>query len=159
MATQWSEREDQIVREHYPTEGPDGCKTTLLSNGYDRTAGAIKERAKYLKVRKLRKSVENSWSDDEIDVLRATFPMGGAEGASKALSEIGCTRTIGAITTRAAMLGVRMTNTKRRMDKGGDKKLLNICLDTKLDHDVIDKLQSQRNRSEYVRNLVRKDIG
>lgn len=163
MANQWSETEDAAVREYYPTKGPRGCRAVLRDLGYDRTEGAIKERAKHLKVKRdmslVRRDVDGAWTDEEISVLRSEFPKGGAERVRTALEGMGYERTAGAISTRAAMLGVKMSNTKRRMERSGDTKLVNICLDTELDSDVIDKLNSQRNRSEYLRNLVRRDIG
>lgn len=163
MANQWTMTEDSAIREFYPSMGPKGCRKLLRELGYDRTDGAVKERAKHLKVKRdmtlVRRDVDGAWTDAEILILKTEFPVGGAEGVKAELARHGFDRTMGAITARASMLGVRMTNTKRRMERGGDQKLVNICLDTELDKDVIEKLSSQRNRSEYIRSLVRKDIG
>lgn len=156
----WTKEEDAIIRQHYPSNGAEETTKELMRMGYVRTYGAVKERAKHLKVRRDRSTMrqDNAWSDEELAVMREVFPHGGPNAVMKALLELGYSRTPGAISTRATMLGLKMRNTKRRMTKGGDKVIRNICLDTELDSDVIDKLDSVRNRSDYVRRLVKKDI-
>jgi len=162
MARQWSETEDAAVREYYPTEGAKGCASTLRTLGYVRTDGAVKERAKNLGVRrdrsKMTRNQEGMWTDEEISILRRHFPKGGASEVVKRLAQDGYERTIGAVTTRANMLGLKVTNTKRRMETAGKAKLVNIVLDTKLDAELIRHLDMQRNRSAYIRGLVEKDI-
>jgi len=157
----WTKEEDAVIRQFYPSNGADGTSKELRSRNYVRTAGAVKERAKHLKVKRDRSLMrpENAWSEEELAVLRETFPHGGPQAVMETLRELGYSRTSGAISTRAAMLGLRMRNTKRRMTKGGDKVIRNICLDTTLDSEVIAKLDSVRNRSQYVRQLVARDIG
>jgi hypothetical protein len=157
----WGEREDQIIRETYPSHGVKGCDSALRAESFARTPGAIKERAKNLGVRRDRSKIphENAWSDAELAVLRSVFPEEGAEGTQVALASIGCSRTTGAINTRATMLGLKMRNTKRRMAKGGRKRLVNFVLDEVLDAELITHLDSKRNRSQYIRELVEKDMG
>lgn len=158
MARQWSETEDAAVREYYPTEGAKGCASTLRTLGYVRTDGAVKERAKNLGVRRDRSTMTRNqkgmWTDEEISILRRHFQKGGASGVVEKLAQDGYERTIGAVTTRANMLGL----TKRRMETAGNAKLVNIVLDTKLDAELIRHLDRQRNRSAYIRGLVEKDI-
>ena len=156
----WTQEEDSLIRKYYPSMGAKGTTEELRSRLYVRTQDAVKTRANYLKVRRDRSKIEhdNAWSEMEIAILRETFPTEGAEGTAKRLSDMGYDRTVGSISSRASMLGVRFENTKRRMQKGGEKVVRNICLDMKLDSDVIKRLDSVRNRSEYVRNLVRKDL-
>ena len=162
MAHRWTKEEDAIIREHYPSVGAKGCVEVLGAIGNGRTAGAVKERAKTLRVKRDMSSVERSndnvWTDDEIAILRDSYPSLGAQGTREALAEIGSDRTAGAITTRAAMLGIRQRNTKRRMERAGETKLVNFCLDTQLDAEIISHLGRQRNRSAYIRGLLERDI-
>lgn len=163
MAFAWTEEEDNIIRETYPDNGARATKLKLASKHYMRTEGAVKERAKNLKVRRdmstMRRQAENKWTDEQLRVLKDAYREGGARLAKTELEKIGCVRTIGAINTRAHMLGIVTPKGERRVDRGGGKKLIrNICLDVNLDKDVIKKLDSVRNRSHYVRELVRRDI-
>lgn len=156
----WSKEEDEVIRQFYPSRGAKGTSNELRSRNYVRTDGAVKERAKNLGVRRNRKLMrpDGTWSDEEIAIVMEMFPKGGPQAVLETLRELGYSRTTGAIATRASMLGLRMRNTKRRMTKGGDKVIRNICLDTTLDRDVIERLDSVRNRSDYIRGLVEKDI-
>ena len=163
MAFAWSREEDEIVRELYPTMGARRTAQALASQHYMRTEGATKERAKNLGIKRdmstMSRMTENAWTDREIEVLRRGYEQGGASGARAALLEMGSDRTIGAINTRAHMLGILTPKGKRRADKGGGEKVIrNICLDKELDGDVIRKLDSVHNRSHYVRELVKRDL-
>ena len=162
MAGAWTEIEDAVIREYYPTKGSKGCEEILRGIGCVRTLGAIKEHAKLLKVKRdkatITRNVEDAWTEPELAILKTYFPKGGTQLVMGELVKNGYHRTSGAIATRAAILGVRVENTKRRMERSGETKLVNICLDTNIDSDVIDKLSRQRNRSEYIRELVRNDI-
>ena len=159
---EWSEQEDNMVRTLYPDLGARGTTAALRAEHFIRTEGAVKVRAKYLNVKRDRSKIhrvqDDMWTPQELDVIRASYPTGGAEMVKKYLDALGYTRTIGAINTRANMMGVKLLKTKRRMTKGGDKVVRNICLDTELDVDVIRKLDSVSNRSQYVRDLVKADI-
>lgn len=164
MAHAWSKEEDEIIRAVYPTMGARATKQALASQHYLRTEGATKERAKNLGVRRdmstMTRRTENAWTERELDVLRAAYAKGGSRLAKRELDRIGCDRTIGAINARAHMLGILTPKGERRADKGGGENVIrNICLDVNLDGDVIEKLDSVRNRSHYVRELVRRDIG
>ena len=156
----WTQEEDSIIRKYYPSKGAKGTTEELRSRLHVRTPDAVKTRANHLKVRRDRSKIEhdNAWTEAEVEIVRSTFPDEGPDGTARKLREMGYDRTEGSVSSRASMLGVRYKNTKRRMAKGGDKVIRNICLDTSLDEDVIRMLDSVRNRSEYVRNLVRKDL-
>lgn len=158
----WSEQEDEMVKALYPDLGARGTTAALRAEHFIRTEGAVKVRAKHLNVKRDRSKIhrvqDDMWTPEELDVIRASYPTGGAEVTKRYLDAMGHNRTIGAINTRAAMMGVKLLNTKRRMTKGGEKVIRNICLDTQLDSDVIEKLDSVRNRSQYVRDLVKADI-
>ncbi len=158
----WSEEEDAMVAALYPDLGAKGTATELKKSHFLRTAAAVKERAKTIGVKRDTKRtprvMDGAWTDEELAIIADEYPVGGSEHVKKVLGKKGYDRTLGAITTRASMLGLRTKNTKRRMVKGGDKVQINLCMDTVLDREVIDKLNSQRNRSEYVRNLIRKDM-
>lgn len=163
MASGWTEREDQIIRDNYPDLGTKVCAALLRSEGYSRTDGAVKERAKNIGVKrdmtKITRTVENAWTKEELSVLKSAYPRGGAELVAKTLADMGYHRTVGAVNTRAAIVGVRRADTVRRMERKGKTRLVNICLDTELDADIIAKIDGQRNRSAYIRELVRGDIG
>ena len=158
----WTEREDDIVRALYPDLGARGTMAAMRSEHFIRTEGAIKERAKHLGVKrdrsKIRRRVETAWTEEELDVIKSSFPLGGASMVKAQLDALGYSRTVGAINTRAAILGLRMKNTKRRMTKGGKKVIVNLCMDEVLDSDIIEVLNGQRNRSQYVRELVKRDM-
>lgn len=159
----WSEIEDSAVREYYPTRGAKGCEKILRELGHVRTADAIKVRAMALGVRRdmstVTRDVDGAWTEPELFILRSVFPTGGAQGVMEKLRESGYERTVGSISTRASILGVKTANSRRRAGlRSGKTKLINICLDTGLDGDVIGHLEKQRNRSEYIRELVRSDM-
>ena len=163
MAHAWSREEDEIVRELYPTMGAKMTAQALASKHYVRTVGATKERAKNLGIKRdmstMRRTVDNAWTEREIEVLRRGYEEGGAAGARRALESIGSSRTIGAINARAHILGILTPKGRRRTDKGGGETVIrNISLDKELDGDIIDKLDSVHNRSHYVRELVRQDL-
>lgn len=155
----WSKREDEIMREVYPARGAKECGVALMEEGYARTYGAIKERAKNLGIKRTKPRVyDSSWTDDEIAIVCECYPSLGAVGVQKVLWKNGYERTVAAITTRANMLHLKTTNTRRRMQKAGDTRILNICLDTELDADVIGHLEGQSNRSRYIRDLIRENL-
>lgn len=156
----WTEAEDDMVRQLYPTLGARGTTEELRKAHCMRTEGAVKERAKTLKVKRDRSlmSHDGAWKDEELAIIAETFPKGGAEAAVSTLRAAGYDRTVGAVSTRASMLGLRKERTKRRMQRSGDTVLMNFCLDSELDEDVIRKLNAQPNRSAYIRKLVENDI-
>lgn len=156
----WSKREDQIIRLVYPKGGVSECDKALRAESYARTPGAIKERAKNLGVRRDRTTIQsdNAWTDNELAIMQAVYPAEGAEETQKALETIGSTRTLGAISTRASMMGLKLSNTKRRMTKGGEKRIVNFVLDEVLDAELIAYLDGKDNRSQYIRELVRRDM-
>lgn len=162
MSSRWSEREDQIIRDNYTAFGTKVCAAMLRQNGFHRTDAAIKEHAKNMGVKRDMKAItrvsDSAWTQEEMDVIRRVFPMGGAIRVQQELAAMGCERTVGAITARAHMLGIRMRNTKRRMTKGGDKRIINLCFDVVLDRELITYLEGKRNRSAYVRELVANDM-
>lgn len=157
----WTDRESAIVMEHYRDEGVEGCVKALRKEGYRRTGSAVKVQARKLGVKRDRTKMnrrvpDNLWEPEETEILKESYPSGGASLTRRRLADAGYDRTIGAINVRASLMGIKSENPKRR--GRGDTKLMNICLDTELDSDVISMLDGQRNRSEYLRNLVRKDI-
>ena len=154
----WTEPEDAIIRDVYPDRGAKATVKALREQHFIRTEGAVKERTRVLGVkrdmRKMTRNAKGKWTQAEIDILRKVYPIEGAKGVRKVLLSMGIDRTIASINVRASMCGVM-----RHRPNGGEKTIRNICLDTKLDVDIIDKLDSVRNRSQYVRELVSKDIG
>lgn len=152
LANRWTPEETEVVRSLYPEGGAEAVRARLAEMGRERTTAAISSRAHAMGVRH---QVSGEWSGPELDVLRELYPTGGASAVRDELRRMGKDRTMGAINTRATMLGVKT----RRMERGGVKVIRNICLDTKLDGDVIERLDSVRNRSQYVRDLVRRDMG
>ena len=156
----WTEEEDDAIRLFYPSRGAEGTVKELKSMNYNRTAGAVKEHAKHLGVRRDRRLMEhdNAWSDEELSVMRREFPLGGAARVKDMLTGMGYDRTIGAINTRASMLGLKKRNKVRRMERGGTKVQINLCMDSVLDNDVIEHLKTKRNRSMYVRDLIARDM-
>lgn len=156
----WTEEENEAIRLFYPSRGAEGTVKELKSMNYNRTAGAVKERAKHLGVRRDRALMDydNAWSDEELSVMRREFPLGGAARVKAMLSGMGYDRTIGAINTRASMLGLKKRNKVRRMERGGRRVQINLCMDSVLDGEVIEHLRTKKNRSMYVRDLIARDM-
>ena len=110
-----------------------------------------------------------AWTKDEDDILRNVYPNESVRGTIEALSKAGHTRTVGAVKMRANLLGVRVNphrklkkqikRSDRRYGSSDKRTLINICLNDELDEDVIRALRSKPNRSQYIRDLVRRDIG
>jgi hypothetical protein len=157
----YTDREVQIIRDNYPDYGAKATMDALKAEGYTRSLDSVRMKAKALGVKRdmsKRVTVENVWGADEIAALEEFYPMGGAQMVRARLADMGYDRTEGAISTRATMLGIKMVNTKRRMTRSGEKRIVNFVLDTKLDREIIERLDSQRNRSDYIRRLVKEDI-
>lgn len=159
----WSEKEDTMIRQLYPSCGARLTTQALRAEHLIRTEGAVKERAKTLGVRRDRSTIKyttegNWWSDTELDVLRSVFPTEGAEGVRRRLAALGHERTEGAITVRASMMGLKRTETKRRKETVGKTKIVNICLDSELDRGIIEHLGTKDNRSRYIRSLIEADM-
>ena len=110
------------------------------------------------------------WSKEEDDILREVYPRSAVGGTIEALEKAGHARTVGAVKMRAKLLGVRVDpnrklkkQLKRKSDRrygpGDRRTIINICLNDELDKDVIRALKSKGNRSQYIRDLVRRDMG
>lgn len=150
----WTTKEDQIIREIYPTLGHDAVAKKLHELGYERTYGAIRMRASYLGVqRSERTPPRDKWTAEEIETIRKYYPIEGATGTAARLRQMGYDRTEGSIRARAAKCEIRQ---KRK--RIGKNKTINFCFDTVMDRELIAYLESKHNRSEYLRNLVRKDM-
>lgn len=156
----WTREEDEAIRVFYPSRGAQGTVRELASMNYARTAGAVKERAKHLGVRRDRRTMkhDNAWSAEELSVIRREFPLGGAVRVASVLREMGHDRTVGAINTRASMLGLKKEHKVRRMEREGSRVQINLCMDSVIDEEVIAFLKGKRNRSMYVRDLIEADM-
>ena len=102
---QWSPEEDEIIKTNYSKDRTD--LTDLIPNKSKR---AIQQRALVLGVK-----VINNWTEEEDNVIKRIYPIGGVNGCIKHLPN----RTKKAIAHRATNLGVIFNN----------KKV--ICLETK----------------------------
>lgn len=153
----YTDREIEIIRDTYPDHGAKATKDALMAEGYDRTIDSVRMKAKDLGVKRdmSKRHMENVWSDEEISVLRNLYPIGGVPMVEERLRELGYDRTSGAISTRAMMLGVK---SDKRRASSGEKLIMNIVLNTELDREIIERLNAQRNRSDYIRRLVMADI-
>lgn len=156
----YTKTEEEVVRAFYPTEGAKGCVARLRELGYVRNSDSVRIKAASLGVRRDRskKFPVDSWSEEEISVLRRHYPQLGVKGTRKALSDAGFDRSYVAVRDKAAELGVNGPHYRKKAKGKGDVKLIHVCLDTNFDADIIDEIESQRNRSEYIRSLVRLDM-
>ena len=157
----YTDREVQIIKDNYPDYGAKATVDALKAEGYVRSLDSVRMKAKSLGVRRdMSKLVRGKdfWNDEELGVLRELYPIGKAPLVRERLLEMGYDRTEGAISTRAAMVGVKYANTTRRMSRKGSRKIVNVVLDNTLDAEIIERLDSQRNRSDYIRRLVKEDI-
>lgn len=157
----YDKTEETVLREYYPTEGAKGCIKRLAELGYRRNGDSVRVKARSLGVkrdRSVRYPSDGGWSDSELAILRKTYPRGGCPAVRRALEQAGYSRTDGAIRVRATMTGVQGPYSRRKAAGKGDVKLINICLDTNFDQDIIRHIEGKRNRSSYIRGLIRADL-
>lgn len=106
----WTEKEDLILRKKYQSIGPTECFKFLPN----RTKDTIQNRARRLgltiegkRCGKNRKP--NSWTSEEIKILRENYPSLGPRGCQKLLPG----RTISSISDRTRRLGLAEKNGRR----------------------------------------------
>lgn len=92
--SQWTLAEDELLRRHYPTLGPEG----VIRAGVNRSGAAINDRARKLGLTRL-----DRWTDAEDALVRRHYALGGSEAVIAA----GVDRSETAIYHRARRLGVR----------------------------------------------------
>ena len=68
LSNRWTEEEDNIIREYYPTESTDVYKRLC-----NRTKIACRTRAKMLNIRYI-----NTWTKEEDDIIRKYYPTEGS---------------------------------------------------------------------------------
>lgn len=79
--SRWTEAEDGVLREHYPSEGS-GVAVRLSG----RSIASCSHRAtRYLGIRSLRKSREHKWTEADDEALQRSYPH---EGASQRLADL-----------------------------------------------------------------------
>ena len=153
----WTKEEDEILSETYPTGGPKATMEALAERGYSRTRSAILSHANHMGVARDDSAYADKWTDEEAELVKQLFPKLGADKTSEELAKRGYVRTPFAVRARANILGIPGHPIRRR-ERGGDQKIYNFVVDTKLDKEVIERLDSVPNRSGYIRNLVAADI-
>lgn len=89
----WSQQEDTILMEYYPTE-----KSKVISRLPERTSGGIERRAGMLG---LTAKAYAEWTPEELHILRERYPLDGYN-----IPELIKTRTIAAIKGRASAEGL-----------------------------------------------------
>lgn len=153
----WSESEDAILRKVYPAYGPSAVVDALKEVGSKRTLSAVTSHANNMGVKRDEGSIESRWSDEETEIVLTMYQNHTAQQISDVLASKGYDRSLYAVSARARTMGLSR-NPIRRQQRAGEMKVLNIVLDTILDSDVLDALTSKKNRSMYVRELVRRDL-
>lgn len=153
----WTDAEDAIVRASYPSLGTGGTLDALREAGYARTPWSVITRAQRLGVARDEALLTNRWHQHEDDIIRELFPDHSTAEVQRALEDAGSRRTANAVNARAQNLGVRR-GPMRRKATSGKTAMVNFIIDLVYDKDVAEQLAAQRNRSEYLRNLVRADI-
>lgn len=153
----WGRTEKAILTEYYPDGGPTEVKERLAELGYERTEAAITSRAKILGVRRIDRGVEGKWTDAEVEIIRKAYQTCSISQIREELAKHGYDRSESAINARIHILGLKRKPVRRK-EKAGDSKIINFVLDTVLDGQIIDRLAATRNRSEYIRRLIKKDI-
>lgn len=161
--TKWTEREDEILRETYPTGGTRETIERLAEEGFDRKNSSVRMRAHVLGVRNDSYSCGNradAWEDAELDVVRDNYVEHGAKYIQDILREMGHERTLGAIRGHATMLGLHRKNTpsRRFCEKAGATRVLNVVFDDVRDREILEHLSKHENRSEYIRTLIASDM-
>ena len=153
----WTDEESEILANVYPSEGPLGVADALAAIGRVRSISSITSKANVMGVRRIDRGLEGRWTDEEVEIVKRTFPTSSTAKVREELLRHGYDRTREAINARAQILKIRREPIKRK-ERVGKIKVVNVVLDTVLDRDVIEHLSNKRNRSEYVRNLVKADI-
>ena len=90
----WTEAEDSILREFYPTEGARGCAERLKN----KTQASIRHRANKLKL-----IFSGFWTSEEDNILKCYYPLSGADGCVNKLPG----RTKHNIRSRACKLKIK----------------------------------------------------
>lgn len=153
----WTDEESEILASVYPSEGPNGVADALAKAGRVRSISSITSKANIMGVRRIDRGLEGRWTDEEVEIVKRVFPTSSTAKVREELLRHGYDRTREAINARAQILKIRRAPIKRK-ERVGKIKVVNVVLDTVLDKDVIEHLNGKRNRSEYVRNLVKADI-
>lgn len=96
----WTEEEDNILREFYPTEWVAGCIKRL-----NRTSQAIQSRAKYLGIgKKIYK-----WTEEEDSIIKKYYPKEGGDVYLRLKN-----RTYNTVMGRASALGIGYDNEENK---------------------------------------------
>lgn len=104
-APEWTEAEDNVLREHYPNGGSQVCLRYLPT----RSKHAIRDRAKVIKVKCPPNKKEVCWTDEEVAVLEKYYPKGGSAACIPYLRN----RTHEAVRDKVQKIGVRRYAFKR----------------------------------------------
>ena len=153
----WSDEENEIMASTYPSKGLEATKAALAEAGYERTSSSITSHAKNANIRRDESKMDGRWTNEEIAVVRKLYESCTATEVSERLAQLGYDRTPFAVAARARLLGMERKPIRRK-ERKGELKVVNFVLDTELDRDVMDALSASRNRSDYIRRLVRQDI-
>ncbi len=95
---EWSEEEDNILHEYYPSEG-----SKIISRLPGRTSNAIKTRASFLGL-KYENSGRNSWTEEDLRIIKEYFQTEGSRGIFERLNG---RFTTAAISVKASRLGLK----------------------------------------------------
>lgn len=153
----WTETEDKILMDNYSKVGAEAVVDMLADVGIERTQSAVLSRASALGVKR-GGNVDGRWTDEEVEIVKEFYPIGGVAAVERELLSHGYERSRSAINSRVQIVGARKEPV-RRTERAGDIKVINFVVDTIVDRDLIEHLGKFRNRSEYLRGLITADMG
>lgn len=109
---EWTEEEDKIFRNYYPTEG-----TNIINRLNGRTRAAIQTHAS-----KLGLNFSNPWTEEEIEILKKYFTKIGGMGIIK--QKLLPNRQYSSIKTKAYQLGLIYQKGRRYVPNNNDDKVI-----------------------------------
>jgi len=109
---EWTEEEDKIFRNYYPTEG-----TNIINRLNGRTRAAIQTHAS-----KLGLNFSNPWTEEEIEILKKYFTKIGGMGIIK--QKLLPNRQYSSIKTKAYQLGLIYQKGRRYVPNKNDDKVI-----------------------------------
>ena len=113
-ARHWTAKERALLREHYPSCGPQETSRVLAAHGYDdRGPRAVQIYANHRGLKWEQGYFPGPWSPEEEQILAKVYPSGGGRATSEALATAGYRRSHAAVVERARALGVTYGARKR----------------------------------------------
>ncbi len=103
MRRKWIQKEEQILRRYYHQGGWRIAQQKLLEAGFTRPKYGILEKANKLAL----KDTSRCWSNQELQILKEAYPIGGRLLVHQTLEASGFNRSLSAIKGKATTLQIK----------------------------------------------------